>query len=97
MDTCFNICISPTLPLHSRFFSPGQVCSRLPPCHALGLRERGNAWSLNVSQCVEGRRWYASAREGLEETHVFAGDEPCHGEERRRASTRIDARQSVIN
>ena len=37
------------------------------------------------------------AREDLEEARVFAGDEPCHGEERRHASTRFDALQSVRN
>jgi hypothetical protein len=29
--------------------------------------------------------------------HVFAGDEPCNGEEIRRASARFYALQSVIN
>jgi hypothetical protein len=35
--------------------------------------------------------------EGLEEARVFAGDEPCNGEEKRHASARFDALQSVIN
>ena len=35
--------------------------------------------------------------EGLEEARVFAGDEPCNGEEKHRASARFDALQSVIN
>src|SRR5215471_18823690 len=51
------------------------------------------AWSLNFSQCVEGRRWWLWAREGLEEAYVFAGDAPCHGEETRRAPARCDALQ----
>src|SRR5215831_5025589 len=53
--------------------------------------------SLNFSQFVEGRRWWPWAREGLKEAHVFAGDEPCTGEETSRAAARFDARQNVIN
>jgi hypothetical protein len=53
--------------------------------------------TLNLLQFVEGRRWCPWVREGLEEARVFAGDEPCHGEERRRASARFYALQSVIN
>src|SRR6266568_1313674 len=53
--------------------------------------------TLNFSQCVEGRRWWPGAREGLAEARVCAGDAPCNGEERRRTSTRCDARQSVRN
>src|SRR5215831_2708492 len=47
--------------------------------------------SLNLSQFVEGRRWCPWAREGLEEAHVFAGDEPGNGEEIHHASTRFYA------
>ena len=53
--------------------------------------------SLNFSQFVEGRRWGPWVPEGLEEARAFAGDEPCHREERRRASARCDARQTVRN
>jgi hypothetical protein len=53
--------------------------------------------SLNFSQFVEGRRWWPWAREGLEEVRVFAGDEPCNGAERCRASARLYALQSVRN
>ena len=49
------------------------------------------------SQCVEGRRGCPWARGGLEATRGFAGDQPGNGEERHRASARIDARQSVRN
>jgi len=53
--------------------------------------------SLNFSQFVEGRRWCPWARAGLEEVRVFAGDEPCNGEERCRALARFYALQSTIN
>jgi len=53
--------------------------------------------SLNLEQFVEGLRWWPWAREGLEEVHVFAGDEPCTGEAKHRASARFDALQNVIN
>ena len=53
------------------------------------------AESLNFEPCVEGRRWYPWAREGLEATRVVAGDEPRNGAEIRRISARFDARQSV--
>ena len=45
------------------------------------LRQRSEARSLNFSQVVEGRRWWPWAREGLSEAYVFAGAEPCTGEE----------------
>jgi hypothetical protein len=68
---------------------------------AIGIARVGNSpWinlSLNFPQFVAGRRWWPWAREGLEEAHGFAGDEPCHGEEIRRASTRFYALQRVIN
>jgi hypothetical protein len=53
--------------------------------------------SLNFSQFVEGRRWWPWAREGIKETHVFAGDEPCIGEEIHRVSSRFDALQTARN
>ena len=53
--------------------------------------------SLNLSQFVEGRRWWPWAREGHEAAYVFAGDEPGTGEEISRASARFDALQTVIN
>jgi hypothetical protein len=59
-------------------------------------RRLGKPPALNFEQFVEGRRWWPWAREGLEEARVVAGDEPCNGEERRRASVRFDALQSVI-
>jgi hypothetical protein len=63
-----------------------------------GPREAvGYYTSLNLSQFVEGRRWWPWAREGREEAHVFTGDEPCTGEERHRVSARFDALQNVIN
>jgi len=34
---------------------------------------------------------------GLEEAHVFAGDEPCTGEEIHRVPARFDALQHVRN
>ena len=46
---------------------------------------------------VEGRRWWPRAREGIEEARVFAGDEPCHREETRRAAARLYTLQNVIN
>jgi len=52
--------------------------------------------TLNLSQFVEGRRGWPWAREGREEAHVFAGDEPCTAEEICRASARFDALQNVI-
>ena len=52
--------------------------------------------TLNFSPCVEGRRWWPWVREGLEETRVWAGDAPCHGEESRRASARRDARPRLL-
>jgi hypothetical protein len=53
--------------------------------------------SLNLSQFVEGRRWCPWAREGLEETRVFAGYVSYNGEEIRRTSARFYTLQSVIN
>ncbi|MFL5588926.1 MAG: hypothetical protein ACJ8DI_14915 [Ktedonobacteraceae bacterium] len=68
---------------------------------AMGIARVGNRpWinlSLNFSQFVAGRRWWPWAREGLEEARGFAGDEPCYGEEIRRASARFYALQRVIN
>jgi hypothetical protein len=68
---------------------------------AIGIARVGNSpWitlSLNFSQFVAGRRWWPWAREGIEAARVFAGDEPCHGEEIRRASARLDALQRMIN
>src|SRR5215813_10596527 len=52
--------------------------------------------SLNLSQFVEGRRWWPWAREGREAAYVFAGDEPCTGEEICRASARFYVLQTVI-
>src|SRR5262245_48189621 len=50
--------------------------------------------SLNFSQFVEGRRWWPWAREGREAAYVFAGDEPCTGEEIGCASASIDELQT---
>jgi hypothetical protein len=58
---------------------------------------RGQTGTLNVSPFVEGRRWWPWAGEGLAEARICAGDEPCHGEEIRRAFARFDALQSAIN
>jgi hypothetical protein len=44
-----------------------------------------------------GRRWWPWAREGLSEAHVFAGDEPCTGEEIYRAFARFYALQTARN
>jgi hypothetical protein len=52
---------------------------------------------LNFSQFVEGRRWWPWARKGLEAARVFAGAEPCHGEEIRHASARFYALQTARN
>src|SRR6266849_9439087 len=60
----------------------------------------GSASQTRVAQfiavCRRSKRW-PWAREGLEEARVFAGDEPCNGEEIRRAPARFYALQSVIN
>ena len=49
--------------------------------------------SRPVSQCREARRGCPWAREGLEEACGCAGEAPCPGEERRRATTSLSARQ----
>src|SRR5439155_2168157 len=73
---------------------PGRRQPRLraPPGH--GPFKLGTP---NFSQFGKDRRWGPGAREGLEEAGVFAGDAPCPGEERRRTTTRLYARQSMIN
>src|SRR5713101_1599890 len=53
--------------------------------------------SIKVWQFVEGRRWCPWAGGGFEKARVCAGDQSCHGEERRCASARCDARQRLIN
>ena len=53
--------------------------------------------SLNLSQFVEDRMGYPWARGDIEEARVFAGDQPHNGEEVRRASSRFDVRQRLIN
>jgi len=53
--------------------------------------------SLNLEQFVEGRKRCLWAREAIDEAHVVAGDELCNDEERRRASARFYAPQSMIN
>jgi hypothetical protein len=53
--------------------------------------------SLNLSQFVEGRKWWPWAREALEEVHVFAGDGLGNEEKRVSFSASIYALQSVIN
>jgi len=72
-------------------------CPRLPglpgrnaPCAALPE-------PLHFLQLGESRRLWPWVREGLEETRICAGDEPCHNEERRHASTQWYARQTVRN
>jgi len=52
---------------------------------------------LNLSQFVEGRRWWSWAREDLEEVRVFAGDGLCNGEKMVSFSASVYALQSVIN
>ena len=52
-------------------------------------------FSLNLSQFVEGRKWWPWAREGLEEARVCAGHKPCIGEEIRRIPARLYALQGV--
>jgi len=49
-----------------------------------------------IAVCRRSERM-AMAREGLEESRVFAGNEPCNGEEIRYASARFYTLQSVIN
>jgi hypothetical protein len=53
---------------------------------------RINLVVLNLSQFGEGRRWCPWVQGGIEEAGVCAGDQPCNGEEIRRASARFDAR-----
>jgi len=50
---------------------------------------RGKVDTLNFSQFVEGRKWYPCARDGIAETSVFAGDEPCRAEAIRYATARF--------
>jgi predicted Zn-ribbon and HTH transcriptional regulator len=59
--------------------------------------EERKAESLNLSQFVEGRRWWPWAREDLAEVRVFAGDGLCNGEKMVSFSASVYALQSVIN
>jgi hypothetical protein len=66
-------------------------------CADCGAPRKVKGYPLNVEQFGEGRRWCPWARGGLKEAHVFAGDQPCNGEETHPVRARFDALQQVRN
>src|SRR4029450_2031839 len=66
MDTCFNICISPALPLQSRFFSPRNRLAQMS--HALR-----DIAAIRVGILRKSRAQEQTADRGAEEPYEQAG------------------------
>src|SRR5215813_5971334 len=79
-------------PVSCSVASQDPICTpRTNRYHTCGIRRYFT--SLKLSQFVERRRWWPYAREGIAETSVLAGDEPCQGEAIRDATARFNALQ----
>ncbi len=66
-------------------------------CADCGAPRKVKGYPLNLEQFGVGRRWCPWARGGLKEAHVFAGDQPCNGEETHHVLASFDALQKVRN